>query len=308
MYNSCPALAHLPRKVSVLIVNFRTYLEVAACLESLGYHGDHVEYQREDLEVIVVDHGSEPVAAALLQQRFTGIQLIATDANPGFSAGVNRAAREALGKYFLLLNPDCVVHGNVARELAAWLDEHPEVGAVGPLVRESDGSIQASARRFPGLTTAVAGRSSWLTRKWPRNPWTRRNLVAPEDGGGPIDVDWVSGACMMVRREAFEAVDGFDERFFLYWEDADFCLRLRRAGWSVVYNPGERVTHLTGRSSARAQRRSLLAFHRSAYRYFRKNSGTLAQAAAPLVFVALYGRFAMKIASIELQRLSKRKR
>jgi hypothetical protein len=110
---------------------------------------------------------------------------------------------------------------------------------------------------------------------------------------------------MMIRREAFDAVDGFDEQFFLYWEDADFCFRLKRAGWSVVYNPGERVTHLTGRSSARAQRRSLLVFHRSAYRYYRKNSGRLLQAAAPLVFVALYARLAVKLASIEVQRLSK---
>jgi GT2 family glycosyltransferase len=301
----CPALSSLPRKVSVLIVNFHAYLEAGSCLESLKYHKDDLGYQNEEFEVIFVDHGSEPVSANLLHQKFPWIHLIATDANPGFAAGVNRAARASLGRYLLLLNPDCVVHGDAARRLAEWLDEHPHVGAVGPLVEESDGSVQASARRFPGPTTLFAGRTSWLTRRWPGNRWTRRNLVAPEPGGGPVEVDWVSGACMMIRREAFESVEGFDERFFMYWEDADFCLRLKRAGWPVVYNPRESVTHLTGRSSARAHTRSLLAFHRSAFLYFRKNSGRLAQVAAPVVFVALYARFAMKLAALEVRRLSK---
>jgi GT2 family glycosyltransferase len=108
---------------------------------------------------------------------------------------------------------------------------------------------------------------------------------------------------MMIRREAFESIDGFDEGFFLYWEDADFCFRLKRAGWSTVYNPCAAVTHLTGRSSARAQRQSLRAFHRSAYRYFRKNNGRLVQAAAPLALVALYARLVVKLVSIELKRL-----
>jgi GT2 family glycosyltransferase len=290
-----------PILVSVLIVNFRAYDELTSCLNALE------RYLGDDLEVIVVDHASESTAASRLLKRFPWTRLIEMDANPGFAAGVNRAFHASTGRYLLLLNPDCVVHGDVFRQLALWIDEHPRVGAAGGLVKESDGSIQASARRFPGVTTAFAGRSSWLTRTWPGNRWTRRNLLARGAAPGPIDVDWVSGACMMIRRDAFESVHGFDEHFFLYWEDADFCFRLKRAGWSVAYNPCAGVTHLTGRSSATAERQSLVAFHRSAYRYFRKNSGWLAQAAAPLVFVGLYARLAMKLASIELRRLSKRK-
>jgi GT2 family glycosyltransferase len=101
---------------------------------------------------------------------------------------------------------------------------------------------------------------------------------------------------MMIRRTAFEAVGGMDEQFFLYWEDADLCLRLRRAGWSTVYNPSAGITHLTGRSSTHVPSESLVAFHRSAYRYFRKHSGPLAGIAAPFVFLALYGRLALKLA------------
>jgi hypothetical protein len=287
--------------VSALIVNFRAYGELTSCLHALKNNAE------SDLEVVVVDHATVADAATGLVEQFPRVHLIGIDANPGFGAGVNRAARVAHGKYFLLLNPDAVLHGSAAQQLAEWLDHHPNVGAVGPLVMNADGSVQASARWFPGFTTFFAGRASWLTRAWPQNPWSRRNLVAPEKSGAPIDVDWVSGACMMIRREAFEAVAGFDERFFLYWEDADFCFRLKRAGWSVVYHPGERVTHLTGRSSARAHRQSLVAFHRSAYRYFRKNGGRFAQVASPLVFVALYARLALKLASIEVRRASESK-
>jgi GT2 family glycosyltransferase len=234
------------------------------------------------------------------------MKLFAIDTNPGFGAGVNRAAKASSGKYLLLLNPDCVVEGSIGR-LVAYLDHHADVGAVGPFIKESDGSVQASARCFPNVTTWFAGRSSWLTRAFPNNPWTRRNLIFQGDATEPILVDWVSGACMMIRREAFLSVGGFDERFFLYWEDADFCFRLKRAGWSTVYNPEVAVTHLTGRSSVTAQTPSLIAFHRSAYRYFRKNGSAAAQIAAPLVFLILYVRLAIKLALLELRRLSKKK-
>jgi GT2 family glycosyltransferase len=137
---------------------------------------------------------------------------------------------------------------------------------------------------------------------WPTNRWTRRNLVARQVSRDPIEVDWVSGACMMVRRDAFEAVGGMDEQFFLYWEDADLCFRLKRAGWLTVYNPAVGITHFTGRSSALARKESLIAFHRGAYRYFSKHGGHFAHAVAPLVFVALRARLLLKLASLTLGR------
>ena len=282
--------------VSILIVNYRAYTELASCLESLR------RFHIDDLEVIVVDHASDPTATAPLLQRFPWIRLLTVTSNPGFAAGVNRAARAARGKYFLLLNPDCIVDEDVAHTLVAWLEEHPRVGVVGPLVREPDASVQASARRFPNVTTGFAGRTSWLSRARPQNRWTRHNLVTPEIPNTPIEVDWVSGACMMVRRTAFEAVGGMDERFFLFWEDADLCFRLKRQRWLTTYNPVVAVTHLTGRSSSKARRASLIAFHRSAYRYFRKHGGPVARAAAPVVFLALHARLFLKLASLHLWR------
>lgn len=282
--------------VSVLIVNYRAYAELIACLESLQ------RFPGNDFEVIVVDHSGVPSEAARVSRTFPRIRWIAVAENPGFAAGVNRAARAAHGRYVLLLNPDCLLDGDVPRVLASWLDEHPQVAVCGALVRDADGSVQASARRFPDVTTGFAGRTAWMTRLWPENRWTRRNLVARDGATAPIEVDWVSGACMMMRRMAFEAVGGMDEQFFLYWEDADLCLRLKRAGWLTVYNPAVGVTHLTGRSSARVRRESLIAFHRSAFRYFRKHGGRFARAVAPVVFLTLHARLFLKLASLELGR------
>jgi GT2 family glycosyltransferase len=283
--------------ISILIVNFRSYPEIGSCLESLR------PYLGADVEVVVVDHESEPTAAADLVRRFPWTRLIAVESNPGFAAGVNRGARAAAGDYLLLLNPDCSLDGDVAHALAAWMDAHPRVGASGALVHEADGSVQASARRFPDATTGVAGRTSWLSRLWPNNALTLRNLTIPSIAGDPVTVDWVSGACMMVRRRAFDEVGGMDEGFFLYWEDADLCRRLSLKGWATVYNAAVGVTHLTSRSSARAPARSLVAFHRGAFRYFVKHGGTGARLGAPLVYVALNARLLVKLALLGVTRL-----
>lgn len=280
--------------VSVLIVNYRAYAELAACLDSLE------RFRTDDVEVIVVDHSSDAASAASLREKYPAIHLVEVALNPGFASGVNRAARMAGGRYFLLLNPDSVVDADVMHHLATWLDEHGTVGVVGALVRNPDGSVQASARSFPDVTTGLAGRTSWLSRAWPNNPWTRRNLVTRDVLRDPIEVDWVAGSCMMIRRTAFEAADGMDESFFLYWEDADLCFRLKNLGWSTMYYPGAGITHLTSRSSSQARMASLIAFHRSAYRYFRKHGGRGARVAAPFVFLALYARLLLKLAWLQL--------
>jgi GT2 family glycosyltransferase len=272
--------------LSVVIVNYLAYDALANCLESLAPFVP-------PSDVVVVDHLTQPQSLARLEARFPTVRFVPIAGNPGFAAGVNRGVRETAGGYVLLLNPDCIV-GSDPRPLASWLAAHPKAGVCGAMVREADGSIQASARRFPGITTGLAGRTSWLTRVWPANPWTRRNLVR-DLPGEPIEVDWVSGACMMVRRNAFTAIGGMDETFFLYWEDADFCKRLRLAGWSTYYSPHVAVTHLTGRSSQHAREASLVAFHESAYRYYRKHG---VRWLAPVAFVALQARLRFKLAML----------
>jgi GT2 family glycosyltransferase len=191
----------------------------------------------------------------------------------------------------LLVTPDSVVDPGLVDGLLQWMLAHPVVGAAGPRLLNEDGTVQASARRFPDFTTAIAGRSSWLTRILPGNPLSRHNLPALEASTDrPLDIDWVSGACMLIRREAFDAVGGMDEGFFLYWEDADFCRRLKLAGWRTVYLPHITSMHIGGRSSIHAADASLAAFHRSAYRLFVKHASPPARLLSPLVYLVLQAR------------------
>src|SRR5262249_38349000 len=151
--------------------------------------------------------------------------------NDGFGAGINRAAQEAKHAVRLfVLNPDTVLEGPILETLDRLMVDDPKIGVIAPLVRETDGSIQPSARAFPGWSTVLGGRSTWLTRALPSNPLSARNLLTGPHVKTPAAVDWVSGACMFIRRQAFDAVGGFDARFFMYWEDADLCRRLRAAG------------------------------------------------------------------------------
>ena len=271
--------------MSVVIVNYQSYDELRACLTSL-------QQAIGRPPVVVVDHASDASAADRLAADFPDVRLLRVTGNEGFAAGVNRGAREAHGPFLLFLNPDCVVEPQACATLVDWMRAHPDVGAAGPRIHNADGTVQATARRFPDLTTGIAGRSSWLTRVLPRNPLSRHNLPGRDNGTDPIVVDWVSGACMIARRDAFEAIAGMDEGFFLYWEDADFCRRLGEAGWRTVYLPWAAVTHVGGRSSRHSARASLEAFHRSAFRLYWKHASAPARLLAPLVFGALQVRLA----------------
>lgn len=271
-------------RVAVVIVNYQAYDELRNCLSSL----DRV---CPDSTIVVIDHASDVRAADALVKDFPNVDVVRKSTNDGFAAGVNHGARVTQSQFVLLINPDCVIEPQACGQLADWLDTHPDVGAVGPRITNADGTIQPSARRFPNFTTAIAGRSSWLTRVLPSNPLSRRNLPLRDASmTSPINVDWISGACMLVRREAFDAIDGMDQEFFLYWEDADFCRRLGNAGWRTVYLPAAGAMHVGGRSSRHAAVAAQEAFHKSAFRLYRKHSGAIGRLLSPVVFLGLQMR------------------
>jgi hypothetical protein len=272
----------------VLIVGFHTYDEIGRCLASL-------ETYEPDVEVIVVDHDADPVRARQLSAAHPRINYEPRSENRGFAAGVNRAARSATAPLLVILNPDVELHAPIVEPLAACLHSRQDAAIVGGLVREADGRLQPSARRFPDLSTAFGGRTSWLTRVLPDNPLTRRNLASTNVDAGCTEVDWVTGAFMMIRRDVFESLGGFDERFFMYWEDSDLCLRALNAGWKTMYQPSAAVVHFTGRASRHAPIRSLVAFHRSVFRHYWKHGSWMARLAAPVVAAGLLGRFALKV-------------
>jgi N-acetylglucosaminyl-diphospho-decaprenol L-rhamnosyltransferase len=277
-------------RASVLIVGFHTYDEIDRCLSS-------VETHEPDADVIVVDHDADPLRGRELSVAHPRIMYEPRSENRGFAAGINRAARLAATPLLVILNPDVELRAPIFQTLGACLASHPNAAIVGGLVRESDGRVQASARRFPDLSTAFGGRTSWLTRVVPGNPLTRRNLASTNVEAGCTEVDWVTGAFMMVRRDVFESLGGFDERFFMYWEDSDLCLRALKAGWKTMYEPHAEVMHLTGRASRHAPVRSLVAFHRSVFHHYWKHGSWVARLAAPLVAAGLLGRFGLKMFS-----------
>lgn len=276
---------------AVLIVNYRGYDDLERCLASLE------PYLGLDDEIVIVDWESDRKALRRAASRWPRAEVVPRGDNRGFAAGVNLAVARSRAPFLLLLNPDAVAEGPVVRVLEDWLTRHPDVGVAGARILDADGTLQHSARRFPDLTTWFGGRSTWLTSRFPGNWLTKRNLVAAHAAasGEPVDVDWVSGACLMTRRDVFERVGGFDEGFFLYWEDADYCGRVRDAGWRRVYVPTTTVRHAGGRSADRDPASAIRAFHASAYRLYWKRSSIVGRLVAPLVHVGLWLRGEVRV-------------
>jgi len=267
----------------VIIVGFRAYEALERCLSSLP------PFLQPDDEVIVVDHESDAAALNRALARCPRAVGIARPDNPGFAAGVNLAARQTRAPFLLCLNPDAELLGPVPRVLEELLRGHPDVGAAGPRVLDSDGAVQLSARRFPGFSTVFGGRSTWLTKRFPDNWFTAHNMLG-RDATQPVAVDWVAGSCLMTPREVFDRLGGFDEAFFLYWEDADYCRRAAAAGFHSMYVPVVAVRHAAAASSVFVQDRAIRAFHESAYRLYRKHSGPAGRVLAPLVRGGLSAR------------------
>ena len=268
---------------AVLIVNYRTYDELGRCLTSLARH------LASDDEVVVVDYESNRRALGEAVDGRACVLTLPRPDNRGFAAGVNLAAAHARSPFLLLLNPDTIVEGPVVRVLEDWLISHPDVGVAGARVLNADGTIQPTARRFPDVTTLLGGRSTWLTDRFPKNWFSRRNLVG-RDAASAIDVDWLSGACFMTRHDAFDRVGGFDESFFMYWEDADYCRRLAMAGLRRTYVPTVSIRHLGGASAELDLPRAIRAFHKSAFRLYWKYASLIGRLFAPIVGPGLWLR------------------
>jgi hypothetical protein len=221
-------------------------------------------------EAVVVDNASSDNSAAIVET-FPRATLIRNPANVGFGRAVNQAAAVATAPRLLLVNPDCRLVSGAISTLRSVLDAEPSCAVVGPRIFDPDGTVQGSARGDPDMLTGLFGRTGALRVLLPFLPVARRNVVvedAVRTGASSVVVDWLSGACMLIRRDAFTTAGGFDERFFLYWEDADLCRRLRNRGFQVRYVPGASAVHQVGRSSQTARRSSIRAFHASAYLYY----------------------------------------
>lgn len=253
--------------LSIITVSWNVRDLLRACLASIK--DSCLSYS---LEVFVVDNASSDGSADMVAREFPGVHLLRNSANAGFTRGNNQALALSRGRYVLFLNPDTRVEGDALAAMVAYMDAHPAAGALGPQLRYGDGSLQSSRRRFPTFGTALF-ESTPLAWHWPGNPWAARYHMTdtPDDQTQPVD--WVVGAALLVRRAVVEQIGGFDEGYFMYSEELDWCRRAGQAGWGAVYLPAARVIHYEGKSSEQAVAARHIRFQTSKLRYFRKYHG-----------------------------------
>lgn len=272
--------------IDIIIVNYNSTDYLLECIDSIyrSLNGRSA--------IIFVEDNASTDGVDRINQYFPDVRVNLNHYNIGFGAAVNQAIKKGSNPYIVLINPDSKVEKGLFDEAIDFLKTNSDIGIIGPKVFDSNGGIQGSARSFPTPLTALFGRQSLFTRLFPHNRITRANLLAHEsDGQTPMEVGWVSGACMLVRREAIDQTGLLDERFFMYWEDADWCRRMKDKKWKVVYFPRATVLHYVGKSSSKLLVRSIYEFHKSVYLLFNKYYHGSLQFLKPLIIFGLFFRF-----------------
>jgi N-acetylglucosaminyl-diphospho-decaprenol L-rhamnosyltransferase len=269
-------------ELSIIIPSWNTRELLAACLASVA-----ATTGAGACEVIVVDNGSTDGSRDMVRQCFSGTRLVTNADNLGFARAVNQGAAAAGGRYLLLLNSDARLLPGAVDALLEVASGRPRCGAVGAQLRHADGSFQASHNEFPSLMSELLVLSG-VGRLW-HGPWYPSH--GPEEERGSQRVEWVGGACLLVRRSAFAELGGLDEGFFFYGEEMDLCYRLRHAGWEVWYQPAARVIHVGGASSRRRRIASEGMLYAGRIRFFRKHYG---ERAARALALEIYAATAVK--------------
>jgi hypothetical protein len=261
--------------ISVVIVSYNTRDILRNCLEALFEHSRGVV-----MEVFVVDNNSHDGSADMVKNDFPSVLLIANNQNLGFAAANNQAFPLARGNYIILLNPDAYIRPLSIQNCIKFMDSTPKCGLCGGKIISPAGTIEPSARRFPSALSKFLALSG-LRGKFPQS----RLLNYYEFGGfaytKPLEVDWVPGTFTIVRKKMLDEIGVFDERFYIYYEETDLCMRAKKAGWKIYFIPDAEVTHIGGASSKTRKDKSfdnkaaqVLIFRmRSEWLYYRKNKG-----------------------------------
>lgn len=275
-----------PAAVAAVVVNYNAGPHLAACLASLLRAGV--------AERIVVDNASTDGSYDLARVADPQVEWVDSGANLGYGRAANLGAGKTDRPYLLVCNPDITVDERAVDALVERLETDGSLGFVGPRILNPDGSVYPSARTFPDLVDALGHGVLGLLA--PRNRFTARYRMLDWDHERAAHVDWVSGACVLARRAAWDDVGGFDPAYFMYLEDVDLCWRASRAGWAAGYEPAATVTHVQGVSADRHPYRMLAAHHRSLWRFARGNSAGWRRLALPVVGAGLVGRLGVAAA------------
>lgn len=252
--------------IAIVTVTYRSAGEIGTFLTSLG--------EMPPGRVVVADNPSEQTDETAEIARLHGARFVPLPRNVGYGAAVNAAVAtlDADVRAILISNPDVRVLPGAVAALRDALDAHARVGAAGPKVLNEDGTVYPSARSIPSLRTGIG--HALFSRMWPENPWTRAYRQESSSSDDSRDVGWLSGSCLLVRRAAFDEVGGFDESYFMYFEDVDLGYRLGKQGWVSRYAPTASVVHFGARSTDSVRSQMLVTHHRSAQRFLaRKYAG-----------------------------------
>ncbi len=250
--------------VSAIVVSYNTREMTLDCLRAL-----RADLTGTPSEMLVVDNASADGSAEAVKREFPEVRVIQSGRNAGFGAANNLAMAQARGELFLLVNSDAFLRSGCTKALMDCLERHPDAAVAGPRIVRPDGSLQISCYRFPSPLRALL-ENLFVASLFPNHPVLGDYRRWAHDC--EREVDWVIGACMLVRRKAFEEVGGFDERFFMYAEETDWQKRMRAVGWTVWFTPAGEAVHVGG-GSGQKSRAAVEAFHRSKEDFFRKHYG-----------------------------------
>jgi len=277
-------------RVAAIVINRNTCDFLRDCLFSI-----EAQDFSGGISTWVVDNGSTDGSAGMVISEFPSVNLVWNSRNIGYARACNRGIELTREPYTLLLNSDVVLSPGAVAELVGFLDRNPRAGVVGPKVLNSDGSLQYSCRKFPSIKESFTHAFVGLFRA--ENPRSSSYKMLDVDHEAEMEVDWVSGAFMAIRRDAFSGAGPFDEGYYMYVEDVDLCWRMRRAGWTVNYLPAAAAVHHVGMSGRFVPTRMVFYHHRSMLRFHRKTyEGPWRRLVNAVVATGVAARFALIVA------------
>jgi GT2 family glycosyltransferase len=272
--------------LSIIIVHYKTRDLTLQCLHSIQEFSPRVPY-----EVLLIDNGSQDDIGAVIAEKFPAVRLIETGRNEGFSQANNLGVVNARGRCILLLNSDTKILGPVFDRLVQYMESHPEVGAVGPQHVGGDGRHQVSYGKFPNLFSEVLRKivDYQIALNDPNIRGYLTDFCSTER-----EVDWLSGSCLLLRREALRQAGLLDEAFFMYFEDIDLCKRLHDHGWRIVFCPMSKILHYSGQSVKQNILAGLVAYRQSQIYFARKHYGRKGDYLVRIVLFLKFGVVAIR--------------
>ncbi|MDZ4711873.1 MAG: glycosyltransferase family 2 protein [bacterium] len=251
--------------ISIIIVTWNCKQYVLQCLESI-YSND----QEISFEVIVIDNNSADATVDEIQKRFPSVKVIANFRNIGFAGANNQGIAASSAGFTLLLNPDTIVHKHALKNMLVFIKSNETIGAIGPKILNNNGTVQYAGIQFPDNWNIFC-EALFLDRIFPHSRIFGKHKSLYEDFSKPFPVNYAQGSALLLRRSALDAAGFLDERFFMYFEETDLCLRIKKKGYTIYFYPGATITHFGGGETGHYTERRLLHYHESLIKFYKKH-------------------------------------